>query len=125
MDAIDSVFDPLREFAKDSVRLVKRIYEGGVPYSYWVRGDGICRVLREADVHPYQQHHRWIWLVRKLVPGYEVERIVLFCALTLSEKKGTGNLGHMEAVDLGMINPALPFKNEDADEAWLTPLIWT
>ncbi|XP_012445899.1 protein transport protein Sec61 subunit gamma [Gossypium raimondii] len=27
MDAIDSVFDPLREFAKDSVRLVKRCHK--------------------------------------------------------------------------------------------------
>lgn len=27
MDAIDSVFDPLREFSKDSVRLVKRCHK--------------------------------------------------------------------------------------------------
>ncbi|CAN1838901.1 Protein transport protein Sec61 subunit gamma [Linum perenne] len=27
MDAIDNVFDPLREFAKDSVRLVKRCHK--------------------------------------------------------------------------------------------------
>ncbi|KAK8996158.1 hypothetical protein V6N11_076405 [Hibiscus sabdariffa] len=27
MDAIDSVFDPLREFAKDSFRLVKRCHK--------------------------------------------------------------------------------------------------
>ncbi|KAK8664075.1 hypothetical protein V6N13_083878 [Hibiscus sabdariffa] len=27
MDAIDSVFDPLREFAKDSVRLVKKCHK--------------------------------------------------------------------------------------------------
>ncbi|CAL5325428.1 unnamed protein product [Camellia sinensis] len=27
MDALDSVFDPLREFAKDSVRLVKRCHK--------------------------------------------------------------------------------------------------
>ncbi|GLT34067.1 hypothetical protein SLA2020_419660 [Shorea laevis] len=27
MDAIDTVFDPLREFAKDSVRLVKRCHK--------------------------------------------------------------------------------------------------
>ncbi|CAJ1971085.1 unnamed protein product [Sphenostylis stenocarpa] len=27
MDAVDSVFDPLREFAKDSVRLVKRCHK--------------------------------------------------------------------------------------------------
>lgn len=27
MEAIDSVFDPLREFAKDSVRLVKRCHK--------------------------------------------------------------------------------------------------
>ncbi|XP_038698210.1 uncharacterized protein LOC119995828 isoform X1 [Tripterygium wilfordii] len=73
MDAIDSVFDPLREFSKDSVRLVKRIYEGGGPYSYWFRGDGICRVLREADIHPYQQHHRRIWLGQTVMVGSSVE----------------------------------------------------
>ncbi|KAL4362699.1 hypothetical protein GQ457_04G033690 [Hibiscus cannabinus] len=27
MDAVDSVFDPLREFAKDSVRLVKKCHK--------------------------------------------------------------------------------------------------
>ncbi|KAL5713088.1 hypothetical protein ACHQM5_015197 [Ranunculus cassubicifolius] len=27
MDTLDSVFDPLREFAKDSVRLVKRCHK--------------------------------------------------------------------------------------------------
>lgn len=27
MDALDSVFDPLRDFAKDSVRLVKRCHK--------------------------------------------------------------------------------------------------
>ena len=103
MDAIDSVVDPLRDFAKDSVRLVKRchkpdrkgislsfslslslsqyiyicgfcldlcgsgteirvfccrIHESGVPYSDRIRGDGIRRLLREADLHSDQQHHR-------------------------------------------------------------------
>ncbi|KAK3183816.1 hypothetical protein Dsin_031102 [Dipteronia sinensis] len=58
MDAIDNVFDPLRDFAKDSVR----IHEGGVPYSYWVRGDGIRGFLREAHFHPHQQHYCRIWL---------------------------------------------------------------
>ena len=36
MDAIDSVVDPLREFAKDSVRLVKRCHKPdrkGEPYN--------------------------------------------------------------------------------------------
>ena len=109
MDAIDNVFDPLREFAKDSVRLVKRchkpdrkgkslfpfadssflelsmrfwgnsadrcvdpvcsyfwffgrVFEGGCAYGDRFRGDGIRRVLRQAHLHPHQQHHRRIWL---------------------------------------------------------------
>ncbi|KAL6319529.1 hypothetical protein AAG906_014205 [Vitis piasezkii] len=66
MDAIDSAVDPLREFSKDSVRLVKRCHKpdrkGGVPYSYWIRRDGIRWVFREVDLHSDQQHHRWVWL---------------------------------------------------------------
>lgn len=99
MDAIDNVFDPLRDFAKDSVRLVKRchkpdrkgnfffvlllpilyclnmliflfrigseflrIHQGGVPYCDRFRGDGLCGFLREAHLHPHQQHHCGIWL---------------------------------------------------------------
>ncbi|KAL5131794.1 Protein transport protein Sec61 subunit gamma [Glycine soja] len=45
MDAIDSVFDPLREFAKDSVRLVKRCHKpdrkGCCAYRDRFRCDGI------------------------------------------------------------------------------------
>jgi hypothetical protein len=41
MDAIDSVVDPLREFAKDSVRLVKRCHkpdQKGINFffNYWI-----------------------------------------------------------------------------------------
>lgn len=39
-----------------------RIHEGGVPYGDWFRGDGIRRLLREADLHSDQQHHRWVFL---------------------------------------------------------------
>ena len=35
-----------------------RIHESGVPYSDRIRGDGIRRLLREADLHSDQQHHR-------------------------------------------------------------------
>lgn len=45
-----------------SVALVCRVYEGGVPYSYWIRRDGIRWVFREVDLHSDQQHHRWVWL---------------------------------------------------------------
>ncbi|KAG6793332.1 hypothetical protein POTOM_002538 [Populus tomentosa] len=77
MDAIDSVFDPLREFSKDSVRLVKRchkpdrkdaviccfrVHEGGFPYSDRIRSDGIRRFLCETHIYPHQQHHCWIRL---------------------------------------------------------------
>ncbi|KAK7251782.1 hypothetical protein RIF29_35296 [Crotalaria pallida] len=66
MDAIDSVFDPLREFSKDSVRLVKRCHKpdrkGRCSYRYRFRGDGIRWLLRQAHLHPNQQHHRWIGL---------------------------------------------------------------
>uniref|UniRef100_A0A0A0LUE9 Uncharacterized protein n=1 Tax=Cucumis sativus TaxID=3659 RepID=A0A0A0LUE9_CUCSA len=88
MDAVDSVVDPLREFAKDSVRLVKRchkpdrkgmflaftlycidlirfrIHQGCRSYRYRLRCDGICRVLCQANLHSDQQYHRRIWLVR-------------------------------------------------------------
>ena len=46
MDAVDSVVDPLREFSKDSVRLVKRCHKPDrkgkapnppPPYSFWIR----------------------------------------------------------------------------------------
>ncbi|CAK9175131.1 unnamed protein product [Ilex paraguariensis] len=40
----------------------QRIHEGSVPHSDRIRGDGIRRVLRQADLHPYQQHHRRIFL---------------------------------------------------------------
>ena len=115
MEAIDSVFDPLREFAKDSVRLVKRchkpdrkgiylitnhiqnpplcffqircwiskywtflipniwsdvlcycycrVHQGGVPYGHRVRGYGVRWLLRQAHLHPHQQHHRWLLLM--------------------------------------------------------------
>ncbi|KAF4395135.1 hypothetical protein G4B88_018005 [Cannabis sativa] len=62
MDAIDSVIDPLRDFAKDSVRLVKRILQSGAPYRDRLRRHGIRRFLRQTDIHPYQQHHRWLSL---------------------------------------------------------------
>ncbi|KAK2992896.1 hypothetical protein RJ640_028138 [Escallonia rubra] len=66
MDALDSVFDPLREFSKDSYRLVKRCHKpdrkGGVSYGDRIRGDGIRGLLRQANLHPHQQHHRRIWL---------------------------------------------------------------
>ncbi|RXH96988.1 hypothetical protein DVH24_035656 [Malus domestica] len=75
MDAIDSVVDPLREFSKDSIRLVKRchkpdrkgnsafgILQGRAPDSDRVRRDGFRRVLRQADLHPHQQYHRRICL---------------------------------------------------------------
>ncbi|KAF5734609.1 SecE/sec61-gamma protein transport protein [Tripterygium wilfordii] len=50
MDAIESVFNPLREFAKDRVHLAKRClpparsrrhHEAGFPYSDRVRGMGL------------------------------------------------------------------------------------
>ncbi|RXH96138.1 hypothetical protein DVH24_008638 [Malus domestica] len=69
------VTDLLREFSKDSIRLVKRchkpdrkgnsafgILQGRAPDSDRVRRDGFRRVLRQADLHPHQQYHRWICL---------------------------------------------------------------
>ncbi|KAI5327708.1 hypothetical protein L3X38_027104 [Prunus dulcis] len=40
----------------------QRVHEGRAPYSDRVRSDGIRWVLREADLHPHQQHHCWICL---------------------------------------------------------------
>ncbi|URE03344.1 hypothetical protein MUK42_35312, partial [Musa troglodytarum] len=34
------------------------VHEGGHPYSDWVRGDGIRRVLRQTHLYPDQQYHR-------------------------------------------------------------------
>ena len=45
MDAIDSVVDPLREFAKDSVRLVKRCHKPdrkGISLSLYIYICGFC-----------------------------------------------------------------------------------
>lgn len=39
-----------------------RILEGGVSHSDRVRGDGIRWLLREADFHSDQQHHRGLCL---------------------------------------------------------------
>ncbi|ONK72360.1 uncharacterized protein A4U43_C04F18610 [Asparagus officinalis] len=91
MDAIESVVDPLRDFAKDSVRLVKRchkpdrkeftkvafrttigfvimgfvgffrrVHESGVSDHDRIRYYGIRWVLRQAHLHPHQQHHHRI-----------------------------------------------------------------
>ncbi|KAB5532145.1 hypothetical protein DKX38_018815 [Salix brachista] len=58
MDAIDSVVDPLRGFAKDSVRLVKRCHKpdqkGGDSYCNRIRGYGVCWVLREV-----------VWIIKR------------------------------------------------------------
>ncbi|KAF5748723.1 hypothetical protein HS088_TW04G00681 [Tripterygium wilfordii] len=51
-----------------------RIREGYISYRFRVRCDGIHRVLREDDVHPYQQHHRWIWLVQMESLKYAVKQ---------------------------------------------------
>ena len=45
----------------------------GVPedrhrYCYWFRSHGIHRILREADSHPNQQHHRRI-LILNIMPA--------------------------------------------------------
>ncbi|VVA33160.1 PREDICTED: transport [Prunus dulcis] len=53
MDAIDSVVDPLREFSKDSIRLVKRCHKPD-------RKEFTKVAL--PDLHPHQQHHCWICL---------------------------------------------------------------
>ncbi|CAN6547126.1 unnamed protein product [Malus baccata var. baccata] len=88
MDAIDSVVDPLREFSKDSIRLVKRCHKpdrkGRAPDSDWVRGDGIRWLLREADLHPHQQHHRRICLdhaedqVRQMIDAADLKKALAF-----------------------------------------------
>lgn len=39
-----------------------RVHQSGGPYGDRVRGDGVRGVLREADLHPHQQHHRWVQL---------------------------------------------------------------
>ncbi|XP_049934480.1 uncharacterized protein LOC116255499 isoform X2 [Nymphaea colorata] len=68
MDALDSVVNPLREFSKDSIRLVKRchkpnrVHESRVQDRDWVCSDGIRGILRQADIHSHQQHHRRIGL---------------------------------------------------------------
>ncbi|RVW52544.1 Protein transport protein Sec61 subunit gamma [Vitis vinifera] len=70
MDAIDSAVDPLREFSKDSVRLVKRCHKPDrkeytkvafrTATGFVVMG--FVGFFREVDLHSDQQHHRWVWL---------------------------------------------------------------
>ena len=55
-----------------------RIHEGRVPYRDWIRCDGIRRLIREADLHPYQQHHRRIWL-RWYSPNAVFRSPIVFC----------------------------------------------
>ena len=87
MDQLQQVVKPLQEFAKDSMRLVKRCTkpdmkgknererESGceiVPLcrvpancsgnSHWICGDGVHRILCQAHSHPHQQHHCVSWL---------------------------------------------------------------
>jgi hypothetical protein len=37
---------------------VCRVFESGDQDGSGVHSDGVHRVLREADLHPHQQHHR-------------------------------------------------------------------
>ncbi|KAF3436895.1 hypothetical protein FNV43_RR19648 [Rhamnella rubrinervis] len=62
MDAIDSVVDPLRDFAKDIVCLVKRCNKPDHKEFTKAHGDGIRWLFHDADIHSDQQHHRWLYL---------------------------------------------------------------
>ncbi|KAI5000272.1 hypothetical protein ZWY2020_004861 [Hordeum vulgare] len=99
MDAVDSVVEPLREFAKDIVRLVKRrpwvgparkaslVFRSG-SFSSLARSDPdsarrvhqggraddgrVRRLLRQPHLQPHQQHHRRLSLgyARVLIPSF-------------------------------------------------------
>lgn len=56
MDAIDSVFDPLREFSKDSVRLVKRCHKPdrkGNPKTFFLKKKFVSCCCFEILIQSY------------------------------------------------------------------------
>ncbi|KAL1348182.1 hypothetical protein AAHE18_07G061000 [Arachis hypogaea] len=58
MDAIDSVFEPLKGFSKDNVRLIKRCHKPDDKEYYKVTvntaiGYGIRWLLRQAHLHSH------------------------------------------------------------------------
>ncbi|KAF3962365.1 hypothetical protein CMV_013117 [Castanea mollissima] len=41
----------------------QRVHQGGFPYGHRVCGYGVRWLLRQAHLHPHQQHHRWLLLM--------------------------------------------------------------
>ncbi|KAI3799276.1 hypothetical protein L1987_34569 [Smallanthus sonchifolius] len=77
MDALDSVFEPLREFSKDSYRLVKRCHKPD-------RKE--FSKVAVPHLHPYQQYHCWICLghtvIKECVEDYSSlfkKRSMMYC----------------------------------------------
>ena len=94
MDQIVQTIEPVKQFAKDSIRLVKRCtkpdkkgknrrffhdrqiannfnFDFRIPkdcycYRYWIRHYGLHRLLCQIDPHSHQQHHRRLveWLLQ-------------------------------------------------------------
>merc|ERR550532_3000416 len=68
MDQIIQTVEPVRQFAKDSIRLVKRCTKPDkkrIPKDrhcnrHWICHHGIHRIFRETHPHSHQQHHCWI-----------------------------------------------------------------
>uniref|UniRef100_A0A453T3L1 Uncharacterized protein n=1 Tax=Aegilops tauschii subsp. strangulata TaxID=200361 RepID=A0A453T3L1_AEGTS len=62
MDAVDSVVDPLREFAKDSVRLVKRCHKPDRKGKYRARasssGSGLFSSFARSDADLARRVHQ-------------------------------------------------------------------
>ena len=94
MDQIVQTIEPVKQFAKDSIRLVKRctkpdkkgkkrpnsmtgklliistlhfrIPKDRYCYRHWIRYHGLHRLLCQIDPHSHQQHHRRLveWLLQ-------------------------------------------------------------
>ena len=59
-----------------------RIYKRCLPYCYWVRGYGICWILRQTYLYSHQQYHCWIYLTG-IFPFLFNEHYRFFCVKLL------------------------------------------
>ncbi|KAK6794982.1 hypothetical protein RDI58_008435 [Solanum bulbocastanum] len=44
----------------------QRIHQSCYSYCNRLCCDGICRIFRQIDLHSYQQHHRWCFLIGRV-----------------------------------------------------------
>lgn len=86
---VSSRLCPWRGFRPDlTVALLCRVLQGGVADGDRVRRHGIRRLLRQANLHPHQQHHRRVRLgmshqLARSLPPLELDLVVLPCEFAM------------------------------------------